>query len=230
MVNRLKKLAFRMANVGIPRIREAGVHSQYGQDRFVAESLFKGKRSGVFVDVGANDGETFSNTCFLERELGWTGVAIEPLPKAFEKLARNRSCHALQCCIAEKEGDVNFLEIDGNAEMLSGIVDSYDERHLRRIDDELATRGGSKREIKVKCHRLSTILDRHSLSEVDYLSIDTEGNEMDVLRSVDLSAQLVRVISVENNYGSSDLRKRLGQFGYKLVALAGADEIYERRT
>ncbi len=61
-------------------------HSQVGQDRFLLENFFRGKRGGVFVDIGAYDGETFSNSLFFERTMGWTGLCVEPLPSAFEKL------------------------------------------------------------------------------------------------------------------------------------------------
>ena len=54
--------------------------SQTGQDRLLFEHFFRGKRNGVFVDVGAYDGTTFSNTLFFERSMGWSGLCVEPLP------------------------------------------------------------------------------------------------------------------------------------------------------
>ena len=57
--------------------------SQLGQDRYLLENFFRGKRGGVFVDIGAYDGQTFSNTLFFERSMAWTGLCIEPLPSAF---------------------------------------------------------------------------------------------------------------------------------------------------
>ena len=65
-------------------------HSQIGQDRFLLEHFFRGRRGGVFVDIGAYDGEMFSNTLFFERSMGWTGLCVEPLPSAFAKLAATR--------------------------------------------------------------------------------------------------------------------------------------------
>ena len=60
-------------------------HSQVGQDRFLLENFFRGRRNGVFVDIGAYDGETFSNSLFFERTMGWTGLCVEPLPSADSK-------------------------------------------------------------------------------------------------------------------------------------------------
>ena len=57
-------------------------HSQNGQDVVLANDVFARKRKGVFVDVGAHDGVTFSNTLMLERDFDWSGVCIEPLPSA----------------------------------------------------------------------------------------------------------------------------------------------------
>jgi hypothetical protein len=64
--------------------------SRVGQDRFLFDHFFHGKRDGVFVDVGANDGEQFSNSLFFERTLGWRGLCVEAQPAAFSKLAARR--------------------------------------------------------------------------------------------------------------------------------------------
>jgi hypothetical protein len=69
-------------------------------------------RHGIFVDVGANDGVTFSNTLWLERQLGWSGLAIEPNPEVFAKLCANRRCTTLSLCVSEKTGGVQQLQVD----------------------------------------------------------------------------------------------------------------------
>ena len=67
-------------------------YSQYGQDVYLINSIFPDRINGYFVDVGAYDGITLSNTFILEKHLGWSGICIEPNPEAFEKLRANRSC------------------------------------------------------------------------------------------------------------------------------------------
>ncbi len=62
-------------------------YSQAGQDQFLFEHFFRGKRNGVFVEVGAFDGEQFSNTLFFERVMGWKGLCVEP-SAAFSRMAR----------------------------------------------------------------------------------------------------------------------------------------------
>ena len=104
--------------------------SQYGQDKYINENFFKGKESGVFIDIGANDGVFLSNTLFFEKTLKWDGLAIEPLPVTFKKLKANRECTVVNACVNDIDGEVSFMAVDGYAEMLSGIVDRYDDRHI----------------------------------------------------------------------------------------------------
>ncbi len=60
--------------------------SQCGQDKFLIENLFKGKKNGIFVEIGAFDGIKYSNTYNLEVDYGWAGLCIEPIPEQFENL------------------------------------------------------------------------------------------------------------------------------------------------
>src|SRR3974390_100826 len=74
-------------------------YSQIGPERNLKGGAFCGKRNGVFVDVGAYDGISFSNTLMFERELGWTGLCIEPNPDVFPRLIENRSATCLEIAI-----------------------------------------------------------------------------------------------------------------------------------
>jgi hypothetical protein len=77
----------------------------------------------------------------LERERGWTGICIEPLPDIFAELQKNRRCICVQACIGNREErEVEFLAVQSEAtrtRMLSGVLSEYDPRHLARVDDEL---------------------------------------------------------------------------------------------
>ena len=70
--------------------------SQHKQDEFVV-NYFKGKKNGVFVDIGAHDGITLSNTYVLEKELGWTGICVEPMDHEYKKLTECRNCITCHC-------------------------------------------------------------------------------------------------------------------------------------
>lgn len=199
--------------------------SQDGQDRWVAEVLLPGQHAGVFVDVGAHDGITFSNTLFFEKELGWTGVAIEPNPDVFEQLLANRNCFAVHGCISSSPGPKRYLKVTGYSEMLSGLVDHYDPRHLERVRREVAEHGGSIDEIEVPSFTLNEIVENRKLKHINYLSVDVEGAEVDVLRSLDFRRHPVNIIGAENNYKDWRLPALMRLRGYRLHSIV-RDEFY----
>ena len=133
------------------------------------------RRGGTFVDIGAHDGVTYSNSFFFETMRGWRGVAIEPNPDVFAKAAANRKCTVLNCCVSNEAGTVPFLKISGYSEMLSGIVDNYHPEHRQRIEQEIRQFGGSAEVIPVETRTLNDIAAQCGLDEISYLSIDTEG-------------------------------------------------------
>jgi FkbM family methyltransferase len=206
-------------------LRATGYVSQCGQDKWVTESLFPGRDNGVFVDIGANDGVEFSNTFILERDHNWTGLAVEPIPEVFEKLRRNRTCNVVNGCVGQHSGQQKFQVIRGYAQMLSGLVDEYDERHLKRIDHDIAARGGSRREISVTCYRLTDLLRTNGITSIDYLTIDVEGAELSILKTIDWQRIEIKVIGVENNYGDYRIPMYLVRRGYRLHSIVG-DEFY----
>lgn len=229
---RLERIAYRLlarhaTEVHIDARSQSGslYRGQYGQDRWVAEELLPGQRGGVFVDVGAHDGISFSNTLFLETELGWTGVAIEPNPDVFRKLQANRSCFVVHGCASSTPGPKMYLKVSGYSEMLSGLVEEYDPRHLERIRREVAEHGGSTAEIAVPSFTLNEILESQALKHIDYLSVDVEGAEVDVLRSLDFRKHPVRIVGAENNYKDWRLPALMRLQGYRLHSIVG-DEFY----
>ena len=193
--------------------------SQLGQDHLV-DQYFGGKRGGVFVDIGAYDGVTFSNTLMLERDRGWTGICIEPLPDVFAVLRQSRQCVCVQACMGNREeAAVDFLSVQSPAtptRMLSGVVSEYDPRHRTRVDTEVGRFGGSTSVIRVPMRHLHRLLQEHGLSRVDYLSIDTEGSELLILRSTILSAIGSPCVTVENNYDDPAIHEALAAQGYVL--------------
>ena len=203
--------------------------SQLGQDKIVDEYLHR-KCNGVFVDIGAYDGVTFSNTLMLEIERNWTGICIEPLPDIFVELQKNRRCICAQVCIGNREeNEVEFLAVQSEAaraRMLSGVLSEYDPRHLVRVDDELNQFGGSKGVIRLPMRHLHALLHEHGIRKVDYLSIDTEGSELLILRSTILSAIGNPCITVENNYNDSAIDAVLLSQGYKLYTPIEWDRFY----
>jgi len=204
-------------------------YSQDGQDEYVEANFFHGKKNGVFVDIGAHDGISFSNTYHFETDNGWTGLCIEPIPEVFAALQKNRKAICVQGCIAPQNGTAKFLRLTGYTEMLSGLADKYDPKHKSRIENELRIHGGTAEEIEVQCFRLNDLLRQHGLFHVDYLSIDTEGNELDILRSIDFDMFRIDIIDVENNYHDPSFHAFMLSKGYILMHKHhfSSDEIYK---
>lgn len=146
--------------------------SQYKQDKFLNEVIFSNKRVGFFIDIGAYDGVTISNSLFFERFKNWEGICIEPNPAVYNQLIANRKSINLNVCIGDENKNVRFTQIEGYSEMLSGVTEKYDERHIQRINNDILLKGGSITDIEVEMITLSSI-DGIKDKIIDFISIDT---------------------------------------------------------
>lgn len=200
-------------------------YSQCGQDEYIKNTFFINKVNGYYIDIGANNGITASNTKMFE-ELGWNGICIEPNPDIYQQLIKNRKCICVEGAISNIDQEyVEFCQIEGYSEMLSGILDTYDENHKRRILNEQQIYGGTRKKIKVKNFRFSDIVTEKN---IDYLSIDTEGSELGIVKSINFNEYDIEIISVENNSNTNDIKCFLESVGYKYITRRGADEIYQK--
>ncbi len=176
-------------------------HSQYGQDEYLETHVFKGYKNGVYVDVGAHDGVSLNNTLYFEKNNNWTGINVEPIKTVFDKLVINRPNNInLNYAVCNNDGECDFMCNTGYTEMFSGIKDNFDARHLARTERENNTRGSTSQVIKVQTKKLETILDENGISHIHYLSIDVEGAEFDVIKSINFDKVFIDVIEFENNY------------------------------
>lgn len=197
-------------------MKKSTYYSQYDQDKF-ADIYFKKKQNGFFLDIGANDGISCSNTLFLEKERGWSGICIEPIPDVFNQLNEIRKSINYNVCISEKEGTVNFRRVHGAPEMLSGILEFMTLDHIKRINEECNASNGSFEDIKLESRNLNSILESHNVSKIDFLSIDTEGAEFTIIKTIDFNKIQITFLSVENNDSSEEIRKYLKSKGYKYI-------------
>lgn len=203
-------------------------YSQCGQDKFVNETFFKNHRHGVFVDIGAHNGISFSNTYFFEKELEWTGICVEPIAHVFNQLQKNRTCLCICGCISTDDHNSmhSFLQISGYPEMLSGLIDKFDPKHLSRILHEIQEYGGSYKIIDVPCYNLNKILEDAGIHHVNFLSLDTEGGEFEILQNFDFSKCQVDVITVEDNYRIHPFISLLADKGFEFVTALNQDLIF----
>lgn len=174
-------------------------YSQWNQDKYVYERFFPDSKDGFYVDVGAHDGVTGNNTKLFE-DHGWDGLLFEPIPHIFNKLIDNRNGVCIDKCAFNKTGTVNFMVNIGYTEMLSGITSTFDPRHLKRIANTQRTRGGVSKTITVETTTVQHELDIINQTCVDFLSVDTEGSELEVLQGIDFDKTIVKVMTIEDNY------------------------------
>lgn len=199
--------------------------SQSGQDWFVDNMLLKERRNGVFVDVGGYDGVSGSNTLFFETFRGWSGLLIEAVPALAEQAAAVRRCPCVSAVLSGDGMPKEFLRIDQGYLQMSGRIDTYDQRVLDRVASRPDHRADRS---VVETQRLSEILTQHGIEAVDYMSVDVEGAELDILQSFPFDSIRVDVISVENTVGTRGLHTFLTTRNYQLVEFLGVDEMYCR--
>jgi FkbM family methyltransferase len=202
-------------------------YSQAGQDQFVFHSFFRGRRDGVFVDIGAHDGATFSNSLFFEQFLGWRGLCVEPRPEAFAKLKASRRAACEQACVAEFEGEAEFVEggAGTGATVVSGLVKHLDQRRKALIDASAAT----PRTHTMPVRTLPSLLAAHGLFHVDYCSIGAAGAEVSILSHLDPARFDISVLTVADHYGDDRLLRLMAAKGYDAVARLAHDLVFKRR-
>ncbi|MGH3960805.1 MAG: FkbM family methyltransferase [Terriglobia bacterium] len=227
---------------------EQGYQSQMGQDIFLNRWFFKNRGPGFFVDVGAFDGVLGSNTFYFEKRLHWKGIAFEPSPSAFEVLRTTRSCRLIQGCAYYRDGQVPFLALSERAQhngatsrpfrselpmifdsihggaMLGGIPE-----HMNQLQWVESIRGPMKLNqtlATVSCYRIDTVLNDSGVQIVDYLSIDVEGAELEVLRGIDFERVHVNVIGIEHNHRFSEVYDLLTTSGFEYHGMLFYDEIF----
>lgn len=160
---------------------------------------FFGRQAGTFLDAGANDGQTLSNTRALAM-LGWSGVCVEPSPTAFAKLsnlyrnAKDIECHNVGLC--EGNGPAILHESgehlgNGDTSLLSTVKPS----ELRRWEGS----GTSFQPTEMECVTFLELLKRSEFAHFDFISIDVEGLDYEVLSQIDLTHVGCRMLIVEFN-------------------------------
>lgn len=203
-------------------------YSQYGEDELLWK-LFGEQEDGFFVDVGAFDGVHLSNTFSFEQR-GWHGICIEPHPQYFPlcEFSRPHSI-CINCAAGSTSGNVDFwIEELG---LLSGIDVDNDEIKTR-YDARGLLFNGSKH-IIVAVNTLNAILQKNMPpnTTIDFVSIDVEGTEMEVLKGFDIGHHQPRVLLIEANTASQRLEVTayLHTKGYELARQVGPNCFFVRQ-
>jgi FkbM family methyltransferase len=199
---------------------KSGLH----QDLFVLSEL-EFKTGGFFVEFGATDGVAGSNTLLLEKEFGWNGILAEPARHWQPALRQSRNCSIETDCVWRETGQtLTFNETDFGE---LSTIDSFSS------SDSLSWGRTKGKKYPVNTISLIDLLDKYkSPRTVDYLSIDTEGSEFEILSGFDFSKYRFRVITCEHNLTRQreKIFALLTENGYvrKLEELSGVDDWYVR--
>jgi len=149
----------------------------------------------------------------------------------YDDLAKHRKCICENVAISSTNEVRKFLSISGGAQMLSGLLEGYDVRHLFRVINEVQsqTEPGHVSIIDMTCVTLASLLEKHRVEHVDYMSLDVEGKELDILKTIDFDAVNIRCMSVENNNRAQAIEPFMISKGYAKVRDIKCDEIYYRK-
>ncbi|XP_068209428.1 uncharacterized protein [Palaemon carinicauda] len=152
----------------------------------ILRALFDARPPGFFVEAGALDGEYLSNTLYLERIKGWTGLLVEPDDKMFARLlGKNRKAWAANCCLSTKPYPVQETLVT-----MSNDQNKLYEVGFKAMNALFSSPMASRSEgaahstySQVQCFPLLSLLKALGMTQVDFISLDIEGVEDEVVRS-----------------------------------------------
>ena len=190
--------------------------SQYGQAYLIRDLLCRS--GGFYVDVGARCGVAISNTRPLEQH-GWKGICVEPHPDLFEKLTASRQCVCKNFAASDKPGSLDFVRMLEEPLGNSGLLATFpNPKRLENMAHEI---------ISVPCRTVTSILDEcEAPLEIQYLDVDVERHEMEVVRGIDFDKYSFHFIGLECQPDSDkfdEMSDYLAQKGYRAFAQIGSD-------
>jgi len=194
----------------------------YAQNRedLLLESFFFEKKDGFYVDVGGYDPDNDSVTKLFYLK-GWKGINIEPQPAQYKKFVTRRPRDInINAAIGDKPGLLK-LRVYGSAG-LSTLSNELKEQYI--TSSEATTK--EFKDIEVKVVPLKDIFKKHKVSVIDFMKVDVEGFEMEVLRSNDWKHYRPQVLCIEAGVTHADARSFLKERKYKHVFNDGLNDYY----
>lgn len=162
-------------------------------------------RNGFFIELGANDGFTQSNTYYLEKIRGWSGILIEPVPHLYQQAVKKRpKSRVFHCaCVAPDYAEDTITLFDAN--LMSIVKQSLGDEVAEEAHLTAASEFQQPQEITVPIRTLNSILEECHPEKIDFLSLDVEGYEVEVLRGLDLTRFKPQYMLIESfeSYGLS---------------------------
>jgi FkbM family methyltransferase len=196
--------------------------SQSGQDKIIKNHFFRDYKNGFFIEIGAFDGLEGSNCFHFEKFLDWKGIAIEASPTQFDKLKKNRKCKLINKAISTVVEEVEFIDIVEGFTQMSGINNIKYNSNFNR------TKKNKKTKFNKEILKTSTFDEIVSENfTIDYLSIDIEGSEFELIKTVNFEKYDIKVISVENSFPKEQgFKEFFMNKNFSYFDRIGADEIF----
>lgn len=172
-------------------------YSQSGEDECLYLNYFKDKKNGSYIELGALDGVLYSNTKYFEDIHNWTGILIEPHPLKFNLLKDNRPNNYLfNNFVSNSSDDIPFLYFEDGLSQVSGCSHTLSNHHYERYFNNPEFNYIKQDTIYIKPKSLTEIVKSTGLTHIDFLSLDVEGHEYEVLMSYDFKVP-IDVILIE---------------------------------
>lgn len=193
-------------------------YSQFREDK-ILDQIFA-NQVGTCVEVGANDGITGSTTYYFEKK-GWKCVLVEPVPELCGKIRHFRSAIVFECAASSESGEDVFY-VSESAESLSAFSPTVP------LQKQIESGINNVREIRVRKRTLDGIIDEVGISEIDFITIDVEGHELEVLKGFSIERHRPRIIIIEDNSDQVDvsIRAYMEEKGYKAFLRTGVNDWY----
>ncbi len=211
LAGRLPNDTLAMLRAGVSAHTVTQSHAQLYQDVFAL--AFNGfKSDGFFVEFGATNGVTLSNSFLLETEFNWSGILAEPDRNWHDDLMKNRTFAIETRCVWKASGE-ELPFSSAKVGEVSTLTDFVDSDHLAKHRADAAT-------YPVETISLMDLLaSANAPKQIDYMSVDTEGSEYEILNAFDFSAYKFNFITIEHNYTKNRrlLKTLMKQNGYRPV-------------
>lgn len=168
--------------------------TQLNQDVFAL--LMNQFRAGYFLEIGANDGFTLSNTVYLEENFGWEGVLVEANPKYMDSLSNRKKSVVVNKAVSAQKGEAEFVD----AGLYGGLKSGLDSTHIHYTQNAAS--------ITVECMKLQEILDSvNAPANIDFVSIDVEGGEVPIVEQMVSVNRRFRCGCIEYNQRKADYKR-----------------------
>ena len=195
-------------------------YSQQGEDVYINNNYINKKvNKGIYLELGACDGVTLSNTKFFQEKYDFSGILIEPVKKFFEKLLKNRPNNLLfNYAIDYKKGTTNFIGDSFTAGLSNTMESSFKDFHHSQNSNYL-----------VESLPIRDIIKKSKIEYIDLMSIDVEGGELVVLETMDWTIPIyIIIIELDNRNEKKDnqCRDLLKEKGFTFDRILGSNDIW----